>query len=91
MVVAHLGKNLRPLVQKWGTDRQFFCLYENYELYAICSLSAVINVGALRAFVTESWMIKNMKMKMIWNENDMKRWDGTDFTTLMWQLKLKLA
>ena len=51
----------------------------------------MIKVCDLSAFVTE-WGGKNREWsKIITTERYMKRSDRTDFTTLMWQLALKLG
>ena len=47
-------------------------------------------VANLSAFVTE-WRDTNREWSKIITEHYMKRWDRTDFITLTWQLKLKLA
>ena len=53
MVVATLGKNLQPPVTKWSNNQWLFCLQENQELYTTCSVSAVVDIGDLSAFMTE--------------------------------------
>ena len=52
-----------------------------------CSLSAVINVGDLSAFVTE-WLGKNRECSKIMTENYMKRLERIDFTALTHFLRI---
>ena len=68
MVVATLGKNLRPPVPKWSNDQWLFCLFKNQELQTKCCFNAEVDVGDLSAFVTEWRGANGQWSKIIYNQ-----------------------